>query len=141
MHERTTQSLNVKSMARTSLALLLAALILTQAVACSLFASGNQTLTVASDPSGAKVTINGAYVGTTPCQYSVRRNQEAAILVTKPGYESVTRTSSRSLSTVGILDVIGGCIWLVPFVGLAAPGAWELEPANFTVAMSPAEAR
>lgn len=110
-----------------------------QVTGCSLFASGRQTISVASEPSGADVTINGERAGRTPLQYSIPRKDEASILLSKDGYEPATRHTSRSLSGVGIVDVIFGCFLLVPLFGLMGGGAYVQEPANMAVTLSPVE--
>jgi hypothetical protein len=115
----------------------LAAVLLMDCTGCSLFASRYQTISVSSEPMGAQVTINGENAGTTPLEHSVRRNQETSILVRKDGYQPATRHTTKGLSSIGILDVVGGCIFLLPFLGLLSGGAWEQEPANVAVILSP----
>ena len=94
-------------------------------------------MTIASDPAGAKVTVNGAYVGTTPTVYNTRRDEPLSLMVSKDGYETAVRSVSTKISGTGIVDIIGGCIWLVPFLGLLAPGAWEVDSSNLTVQLAP----
>lgn len=106
-----------------------------QLAACSFFGSGTQSLSISSEPAGAKVTVNGESFGTTPVIATVSRKRDASILVTKEGYGSQTRIADSKLGTLGILDIVGGVIWLVPFLGLLDPGAYELEPSNFTVVL------
>jgi hypothetical protein len=131
---------NNSAMTRALACLVMAGMML-QLMGCSFFASGRQPLTVSSSPGGAKVTINGERVGTTPVVYSISRAAEASILVEKEGYETQTRMTSKSLSGVGVVDVIGGCIILLPLLGLISDGAWKQEPANFSVALSKAEGK
>jgi len=45
----------------------------------------------------------------------------------KEGYFPATRTVNKKISTTGILDIIGGFIILVPFLGFLSAGAWDLE--------------
>ncbi len=118
-------------LARAIVVLALCPLLLLYGTACSLFAGSRQNISVNSDPAGAKVVIAGMPVGNTPLQYQIRKNEEAMITVSKEGYDSATGVTSTSLSTLGILDIIGGCIFLLPFFGLLAPGAYEQEPNNF----------
>ncbi|MCB2153598.1 PEGA domain-containing protein [bacterium] len=106
---------------------------------CSFFVSGQQNISVTSDPDNAKVIINGNFAGTTPLMYSIDRKNESMISVSKDGYRSINRPTSRKLSTTGILDVIGGCIFLLPFLGLISSGAWEQEPAHIGVSLMPNE--
>jgi len=106
---------------------------------CSLFGSWKQTVTVSSDPPEARVILNGASIGTTPLQHEVKRRGDLFLEIQKPGYKSQYRTTSRRLSTLGILDVIGGAIFLLPFLGLISPAAWEQDPSAFGITLDPAE--
>lgn len=102
---------------------------------CSFFASGQQMISVTSEPTGARVSVNGNEVGLTPVTTSVSRGGTVSIMVVKNGYRPQTRTPGQRLSKIGILDVVGGCIWLVPFLGLLSDGAWEVEPEAYSVVL------
>ena len=104
---------------------------------CSIFGGSSQPLTVNSDPPGATVLLNGASAGTTPLQHSVSRRGDLTLEVQKPGYASQVRSTSRKLSSLGIVDVIGGAIFLLPLLGLIAPGAWEQDPSTFNLTLEP----
>lgn len=105
--------------------------------ACSLFGPRTQTITVSSDPSGATVIVNGNAVGSTPLQTRVSRREDLLVEVREKGYETAYRSGYRTLSTLGILDIIGGFLILVPFFGLLSPAAWENEPSTFGVVLTP----
>lgn len=106
---------------------------------CSLFGPRMQTITISSDPSDADVIVNGSRVGQTPLKHEVNRKENLLIEVRKTGYHTEYRSSHRTVSTLGTLDIIGGYIILVPFVGLFSPAAWEQEPATYGVILSPEE--
>jgi hypothetical protein len=53
----------------------------------------------------------------------------------KCGKSAGTGIVRRTLSTTGILDIVGGALILIPIVGLAAPGAHRLEPPVLSVAI------
>jgi PEGA domain-containing protein len=105
--------------------------------ACSLFGPHTQTITVSSSPPGASVYVNGENIGSTPLRAKVSRREELLVEVRKPGYQTAFRQADRSLSTLGILDIVGGFFLLVPFVGLLAPAAWENEPETFGITLEP----
>lgn len=107
---------------------------------CSLFGGSSQNFAVSSDPVGATVRINGQQVGVTPLQYQVGRRGDLLIEVEKTGYKSQFRQTSRKLSSLGIVDVIGGAVFLLPLIGLVAPGAWEQDPAAMGFSLEPAAA-
>lgn len=105
--------------------------------ACSIFGGSSQALTVNSEPPGANVLINGTLAGTTPLQHQVPRRGDLTIEVQKNGYTPQSRTTGRKLSSVGIVDVIGGALFLLPLLGLIAPGAWEQDPGIIGITLEP----
>lgn len=107
---------------------------------CSLFGGSSQNFAVSSDPVGATVRINGQQVGVTPLQHEVSRRGDLLIEVEKTGYKSQFRQTSRKLSSLGIVDVIGGAVFLLPLIGLISPGAWEQDPAAMGFSLEPAAA-
>lgn len=95
---------------------------------CSFFGGSSQNFTVSSNPTGATVRINGQPIGVTPLQHQVSRKGDLLVEVEKTGYKSQFRQTSRKLSGLGIADVIGGAVILLPLIGLVSPGAWEQDP-------------
>lgn len=108
---------------------------------CSMVVPGKQRFTVTASEPDAKVYINGEYVGKGNVQTRVRRNQDVSVLVKKEGFEPVTRSVGTDFSMAGILDIVGGFIILVPWLGLLFPGARALEQTNLAVVMEPMEAK
>lgn len=105
--------------------------------ACSIFGGSSQALTVNSDPPGANVLINGTLAGTTPLQHQVPRRGDLTVEVQKAGFKPQSRMTGRKLSSVGIVDVIGGALFLLPLLGLIAPGAWEQDPGIIGITLEP----
>lgn len=104
---------------------------------CSIFGGTSQPLIVNSEPPGADVMINGTLAGTTPLQHQVPRRGDLTVEVQKAGYTPQTRVTGRKLSSVGLVDVIGGAFFLLPLLGLIAPGAWEQDPSAIGVTLEP----
>ena len=102
---------------------------------CAIVGGSSQQLTVIADPAGAQVLSNGTAAGTTPLQYQVPRRGDLVVEVQKPGYKSQSRMTGRKLSSIGIVDVVGGAIFLLPLLGLIAPGAWEQDPSTFGITL------
>jgi hypothetical protein len=98
---------------------------------CSLFAPSMQTIHVTSSPDGAKVIASGRPVGQTPLMFEAHRGENLLIEVRKPGYQTQYRTTSRTLSSIGTVDVVGGFLLLLPLVGLLSSGAWKHDPNNY----------
>jgi len=102
---------------------------------CSFLQSSTETLTVTSDVRDAEIYINGSLAGKGTAAMDVKRNEDASVLVKKDGYIPMQRSVGKSLSITGILDIIGGFIFLAPFFGLLAPGAFDLDQKNVVVTM------
>jgi PEGA domain len=122
---------------KTSLtsSILISVLLFTQA--CSLVSPSSTNISVVTEPPGARVVVNGNNVGMSPTVYPIKRDQPVTIMITKNGYEAATRSLQPKLSTTGIIDIVGGCVWLFPFFGLLAPGAWDIDNPNVSVMLSP----
>jgi len=106
---------------------------------CSLLAGGTQRFSVNSEPPGALVFINGNNVGSTPLETRIKRRNNAIVIIRKKGYHSATLTTSRDLSTIGAIDVIGGILVLVPFIGLFSGGAYVQTPKQTFVNLAPTD--
>lgn len=106
------------------------------AVGCSAFAPTTQTLIISATDPKATLVLDGVSYGTGPKSVRVAPNISHSIMAFA-GDRHGTATVGRQLSSYGVLDIIGGCIWLVPFFGLASPGAWELERSGICVMVPP----
>lgn len=105
--------------------------------ACSIFAPSMQTIQVSSSPDGATVVAGGKPVGETPIQFEAHRGKDLLIEVKKLGYQGQFRTTSRTLSSIGTVDVIGAYFLLLPLLGLLASGAWKHDPETYGFVMEP----
>jgi hypothetical protein len=103
------------------------------ATGCSVLGPRYQTISVTSDPAGAKVNVRGNTVGVTPLQFNAHRGKDLFLEVKKPGYLTQTRASSRTLSALGILDLVGGLMLWIPLLGLLSAAAWKHDPEAFSI--------
>lgn len=104
---------------------------------CSIFAPSMQTIQVSSSPDGATVVAGGKPVGETPIQFEAHRGKDLLIEVKKPGYQSQFRTTTRTLSSIGTVDVIGAYFILLPLLGLLSSGAWKHDPETYGFVLEP----
>ena len=104
---------------------------------CSFFAPKMETIGVNSDPPGAQVTVRGKPVGMTPVRFEAPRGEYLLVEVKKPGYQTQYRSGFRTLSTVGMIDVIGGAAFLLPILGLFSSGAWANDPTEYGFILEP----
>jgi hypothetical protein len=108
--------------------------------ACSLFGPRHETILISSEPPGAQIIVSGKPVGKTPVQIEFHRGENLLVEVRKNGYETQYRQASRKLSSLGIVDVIGGAFLLLPFIGLLSSAAWEHDPSHFGITLERSKA-
>ncbi len=102
---------------------------------CSLFVSSQQAFQVTTSEADADIFINGIYAGKGSANMRVRRDESVSVLARKEGFKPATDTVNPKMSMVGVLDIIGGAIFLVPFIGLASSGSRELGQSNTVLHM------
>lgn len=95
---------------------------------CATVASGRtQDVLIRSNPSGADVLIDGMVSGTTPMLANLVRKKRHVIRISKPGYGTVTRATTRGFNWWYLGNIIlGGIIGLVadPITG----AIYEINP-------------
>jgi hypothetical protein len=76
----------------------LIAIIIFTANGCATILKGStDTVSFSSDPSGAKVYVNGSLMGTVPIQLELKSNQTYTIEFRKEGYENKTVILNNSV--------------------------------------------
>lgn len=104
-------------------------------VGCSTFVPHTQKVTVIASEPDAKIYINGEQIGIGKAETKIRRNRDASVMVKCDGYYTAIRMFSTTMSGVGVVDIIGGWIWLVPWLGLLFPGSKEIDNPNINVVL------
>lgn len=92
---------------------------------CSFFAGSNQNLTILSHDE-ADLYVDGLKVGKGRVVVPIKRDKSHIVEARLDGQTAMLGVGTR-LGTTGVLDIIGGFVWLVPFLGLTAPGAYTLD--------------
>ncbi|WP_337871635.1 PEGA domain-containing protein [Ignavibacterium sp.] len=88
----------------------------------TIFKGSTDDVSFSSDPTGAKVYVNGSLLGTTPFQLELKSNKTYTIEFKKDGYETKAVVLNNSIGAGWILlDVLGG---LIPVIIDAATGNW-----------------
>jgi hypothetical protein len=105
-------------------AVLLAASTLFLSTGCATILKGSrETVDITSDPSGARVQINGIDVGSTPISAKVNGTDDQLIQVRKEGFESRSMLISSSVGAGWVIaDVLCG-FW--PIIIDAITGDWK----------------
>ena len=82
-----------------------------------LFASCSSATLIESNPSGAKVYMNGEYKGVTPYSYSDTKivGSSTDVRLEKEGYETFNTVLSRN-ERADVGAIIGGVFFLFPFL-------------------------
>jgi hypothetical protein len=93
---------------------------------CSLFAPHTQPVLISTNEPEAEITVDGAKLGKGAVTVELQRNKTHAVMA-KHGDRTAFATIGKSVSTTGYLDILGGIFFLIPFIGLAAPGFWSLD--------------
>ncbi len=92
----------------------------------TLFKGSTDDVSFSSEPSEAKVYVNGNLLGKTPVQLELKSKNSYTIEFKKEGYETKTVLLNNSVGAGWIiLDVLGG---IIPVIIDAATGNWyELD--------------
>jgi len=108
---------------RATTFLLVSAILITSTTACAtLFGAKSADVDLNSNPSGAKIYVNGEMMGTTPLNINLSKDQNYSIQFKKPGYTTRTYKINKGVGAGWVvLDVLGG---VIPVVIDAATGSW-----------------
>jgi len=104
----------------------------TNLTACSFASPPNQNITISPSHPRAEVSVDGRVIGRGVQQVNLSKRREHSVLA-KCGNSSGVATIDRSLSGTGIADIIGGVIFLLPFLGFFSPGSFKLSPSTVAV--------
>ena len=124
----------------TSLGARLLPVLLAITPACSAFAGSLQPVSIQATDPRAEIYVDGQHVGTGAATVELKRNRSHAFMA-KAGDRTATATLGKSISTTGVLDIVGGVLFLVPFIGVVTPGFWELDSETVMLGLPPAPPR
>jgi len=101
---------------------------------CSTFKSSNQAVVISATDPAADIYVDGQLVGRGTATADLKRNRSHAILA-RVGDRAGTAQIGTQISATGILDIVGGFFWLVPFIGIATPGFHDLDTTAVSIAI------
>jgi hypothetical protein len=104
---------------------------------CATIVKGtSQEIPIASEPSGARVSVNGSPSGTTPTRVTLSRKQNHVITMEKEGFESESVAITKSMGGAVAGNIIAGGLvgWGVDAVSGAQ---YNLHPETVNVRMRP----
>lgn len=89
----------------------------------TIFSGGKEDISLSSEPSGAKVLVNGQNEGVTPITLAFKKGKEYTIEFVKEGFNSKTLRLTYSIGAGWIiLDVLSGLLGVIID---AATGNWN----------------
>lgn len=94
---------------------------------------GTQTISVNTEPSGAKVQVGGQEI-ISPADITLDRNRNYQVIATKDGYEQATTALQSRFSWVTVLDLVFILPWVIDLVSGAA---YNLTPDNVSLVLTP----
>ena len=94
-----------------------------------------QSVTITSNPPGARATVDGVDV-VTPNAVSLSRTKDYVVNVEKDGCQGGQAQINRSFN--GTSTILGNILWLLPgvVVDLWAGGTWTLQPDQVSVPLA-----
>lgn len=106
---------------------------------CATIISGSsQAVSIDSNVEGADVAIEGNHVGATPFTGKIKRQKEAVVLVSAPGYQSQPLVLTTSFNAVSLLDILGYYLGFFSTTTDCLTGAvWEYSPNSYYVNLKP----
>jgi hypothetical protein len=114
---------------------------------CATILTGTkQNVRINSIPEGAKIEINGAYMGITPAKIKLRKAYSAPIIsLKKEGFETKSFSPTQTLQLISLLNLLDPIAWGIDALTCSlkkySPGEYtiELEPKSIKNAEIKAE--
>lgn len=107
------------------------------------FATGlRQDIPITANVKDATIFIDGVPFGkttteSTPLIANLKKSKQHYVTASKDGYASTTRSLHPTLSSLGILDLVGTWFILIPVITLITGHAYELEPDSLYLPLDP----
>ena len=97
----------------------------------TIFTGSKTTLTINTDPEGAKIQINGVNEGLTPVTVTMKKKIKTnTISLTKEGYESKNIILERKINLISFLNLINVLGWGIDILTGAIN---NFEPKNYKI--------
>ncbi len=93
---------------------------------CTIFRSGPETISINSNPSGAKVEV-GPYGGVTPCQVEIPRGKDFSIQAIYQG-KTQTKELEKEFDVLWFANIL---FWPGFIVDLATGKMWRYDPTSY----------
>lgn len=110
------------------------AAVVTNSSCAAVFTGTTSTVSITSDPSGAKIYVDGEYKGEAPLDVTLGRTKDHAITAKKPGYSETRASVRRVFNAVSVANIL--CLpllWVCFGVDAISGGIWKFESTNVAV--------
>jgi hypothetical protein len=120
---------------KPSVVLIVASAVMVAGSGCAtMFTGTSQQVTVSSQPSGARVFVNGNYYGVTPVALMLKTRRDYNIILQRDGFQDTTASVARRFNPVALLNVFSLLCWVVDgFSG----ALWRLDRGGIYVTLLP----
>ena len=103
---------------------------------CSLFVPSMQAVSISANDPAAEIHVDGQLRGKGTVAMQLKRNKSHTVLA-KVDDRAASANIGTKISGTGVLDIVGGIFFLIPFLGVLGPGFWELDQDNIVLAIPP----
>lgn len=114
-----------------SMFLVMASVSLLLSGCASVIKGTSQTLTVTSEPGGAKVMVDGQELGVTPLTLKLKKNKYDTLMVQKKGFITRSRPLEKSFDPVAVVNIF----WDLSTTDLLTGAVYEYEPSSYHFAL------
>lgn len=101
----------------------------------TMFSGSTDNVVINSEPSGARVTINGVYQGIAPVTVNLKRDKDYKIILQRDGFQETSAILHRKFNAIALLNLINPICWAVD---AATAAIWKFERNEITVRMKQA---
>ena len=108
---------------------------------CALANGTTQKVSINTSVPEARIFVDGTPRGTTeegrPVVVDLKRHSDHIVVASKEGFTSSQATINNGLSGLGVADVVGTCLFILPCISLLTGSAWELSPTSVFLPLDP----
>ncbi len=90
----------------------------------TLFSGTSQSLQVSSEPSGARVFVNGSLAGNTPTMITMKKGEPVTIVGQYPGLPDATVVVGKQMDTMAVLNLFDLVGWLID---MSTGAMWKFD--------------
>src|SRR5262245_57659387 len=90
----------------------------------TIFSGTSQSLQVSSEPSGARVFVNGSLAGNTPTMITMKKGEPVTIVGQYPGLPDATVVVGKQVDAMAVLNLFDLLGWLID---MSTGAMWKFD--------------